>query len=121
MPMTKRLGAYSDIKAAFTTALEHSGGTLTFPSSGAARNWRQRAYYYRQLLGSANPEFDSLHLRHVGCMVEITMTQLDATFTTPKGEEVVVEVKATPAQPDEPDVLEDSLLADAMSLVRTNK
>ncbi len=121
MAMTKRLGAYADIKAAFLAAIEHSGGTLTFNTTGAARNWRQRAYYYRQLLGSTHPEFDCLHLKHVNFSVEITLTKLDAKFTTPEGEAVIIELESDQSHDFDPDVNADPLLTEAMNLVRTGK
>lgn len=121
MPMTKRLGAYIDVQAAFNTAITHNGGTLTFPTPGAARNWRQRAYYYRQLLGTSKPEYDKLQLHHEGSTVVISMVQLNAVFTAPTGEDVLVDVESDPPYDCDPDLADDPLLADAKALVQTIK
>ena len=119
MPMTKRLGAYADITAAFNAALEHGGGTLTFDTTGAARNWRQRAYYYRQLLGpNVRPEYDALQLHHEDCTVKISTVELKAKFTAPNGKKVKVTVDAEAPRQETP---VDPLLADALALAKTVK
>ena len=121
MAMTKRLGAYADIQAAFNAALEHDGGTLTFTGKGKATNWRQRAYYYRQLLGTSNPEYDGIQLRQDECVVKISLVKLDAKFTTPEGKAVVIDMEPDPPLDADPEQAVDPLLADAMDLVRTTK
>lgn len=121
MPMTKRLGAYADIEAAFKAVLAHGGGRLTFDTPGAARNWRQRAYYYRQLLGTTKPEYDAFQLHHAVNVVEISLVRLNAKFTTPNGEAVTINVETDLPHDCAPDLADNPLLADALSLVRTNE
>lgn len=104
MTLSKNISSYNDVEAVLSSALEAGGGIYT-PPEGPTR-WRQRAYFYRQLLGSSR--WNTMYLTIDGPAVRINFRPAVGKLVNFSGEE-------TPVQPTS--MLEDDpLLAEARAL-----
>lgn len=72
MAMSKNLGMYNDVESVFKEILAaNKTCTLSFPTKTKARQWKQRAYYYRKLLHDKQAS-------QLGLEVSATSTPYDA-------------------------------------------
>jgi hypothetical protein len=65
MTASRNINAYADCRKALDTAIANDGCILTFPSRGAALNFRQRCYSFRRLITELHGEgtaYDSMKI-----------------------------------------------------------
>jgi len=114
MPLPTNVEAYSDVKSILDTALKIGGGRYELDNSGAAHNWRQRAYTFRKLLRLSavhtNP-YDEVVMTIDDSTVVIQLRSVQGTFTRLDGKRTKVE-DSSPLQaalPEDSDLLEAAL------------
>lgn len=113
MPTSRNVNTYSDVREVLDTALEHGELIYRLATPGKARNWRQRAYTFRNLLQQLAEErlplpghrpgtpYDELVLELEESCVRISLRVPKGIMTLPDG----TPVRAKPAPAPEADDL----------------
>lgn len=133
MPLPKEVNMYHDVRVVLEAARGAGGARLELDNPGAAKHWRQRAYYYRKLLARsdqaahakiigymAQTEWDDMHLTCEGNVVVIRFGTFKGTLKGLDGKPVKVAPvvpKASRVNPLPPAPSDDPLLAEALQLV----
>ena len=133
MPLSKNVSQYQDIRQVLDAMMRQAlPGTITFPTSGKATYWRQRANYFRSLLHQQQRDqlehlpgavtetpYDKLVFRQNGPQIIIAeyVGVEDATLLDADGNPIDL-TPPEPADETQAEASSDDLMSAALDLVR---